>query len=329
MYIKQETTYATLFDKYDAISVGTPSATNAALAVAVDLNLKNIYLLGMDFGFKDPTKSHSDSSFYSEEENTERFKDFKDKISKDSFLLETNQFGDIHTTPFYNTARKHAEKKILNSDRFDIKNLSEGASIEGVDFMEKSEFEAFIQTKSASINTQEPPLFDVIKKVSEKIKLKENEKVKRNFVRALNKLKRQILNELETMQPNLDSIETTIYKINHTVIRNTDTDIIKLHMSIRGTLWHWLFNFYALCKEQNAEQHYEYLVNQFKQYFGGFINYLPKHFEHYLSARVESDPKLELSVADAEPNVDEWFKKVKNYKKSPRTATTKHKRAAK
>lgn len=177
MYIKQETTYAALFDQYDAVNIGTPSATNAALAVAIDLNLKNIYLLGMDFGFKDPTKSHSDSSFYSEEENNQRFQEFKNKISADSFLLESNQFGDIYTTPFYNTARKHAEKKILNSERFDIKNLSTGATIERIDFMDKQTFENLLLEQSKTINTQEPPVFEIIKKVADKIKLKEVDKV--------------------------------------------------------------------------------------------------------------------------------------------------------
>src|SRR5690606_13438774 len=50
VYLKDETTYARLLEnKYTCVSGGTPSASNAALAITLELNPPEIFLIGMDF----------------------------------------------------------------------------------------------------------------------------------------------------------------------------------------------------------------------------------------------------------------------------------------
>lgn len=312
MYLKHETSYAKLFENdHDTVANGTPSASNAALAVTLDLNPKHVFLVGMDFGFLDPSKTHSDSSFYSETDKQEQFEAFKARITAETFKVHTNKRGDVYTTPFYNTSRNHAERKIRDSKRTDIINLSLGATIENTIEQSAEEFECFlIQLK---INEFELGVFEHLKKQAKKLSEKDLAKAEKNLEIGFKKLKKEYLSILQELEPNLDSIEAILFKLNQSIINSNDPHISKLNMFMRGIVWHWMTNYYALCKEFDAERKLEYFTLEFKRYFGGFINYLPEHFTSYIADKSFDDPKLKLSIVDAEPNIEEWFNKVREY----------------
>src|SRR5690554_403114 len=328
MYLKHETSYARQFENnQDTIANGTPSATNAALAIILDINPKQLFLVGMDFGFLDPSKTHSDSSFYSEADKQEQFEAFKERITAETFKVQTNERGDVYTTPFYNTARNHAERKIRGTKRTDIVNLSLGATIENTIEQSVEDFEYYLV--NLKINKQESTIFDLFKKQSGKLSDKDLAKTEKNLEIAFKKLKKEYLIILERLEPNLDSIETELFNLNQAITNSKDPHISKLNLFMRGIVWHWITNYYALCKEYDAERKLEFFTAEFKQHFGGFINYLPEHFLSYVSQRTKDDPKLVLSIADAEPNIEEWFKKVESFKFQPKTIKANSKSATK
>ena len=78
----------------------------------MDLKLSNVFLVGTEFGFVLGGETHAKDSFYNEKENEKRFEDFKRNLAEGSYKLEDNEFGEIYTTPFYNTSRSHAQRKI-------------------------------------------------------------------------------------------------------------------------------------------------------------------------------------------------------------------------
>ena len=84
-----------------------------------------------------------------------------------------------------------------------------------------------------------------------------------------------------------------------------------MEMFMRGAIWHWITNYYALCKEYDSERKLELFTNEFKHYFGGFINYLPEHFSSYIADKSFNDPKLKLSVADAKQTLKNGLKGAK------------------
>ena len=308
MYLKNETSYARQFENaHDTVANGTPSATNAALAVVLDLNPSKLFLVGMDFGFLDPSKTHSDSSFYSEADKQERFEQFKQRITAETFKVQTNERGDVYTTPFYNTARNHAERKIRSAQRQDIVNLSLGATIHGTVEQSAEEFRQWI---SALAVNDEPNVFELLKKQATRITEKELAKTEKNLEIGFKKLRKDVLLILEAMEPNLDSIEASLFQINQSIVNSKDPHISKINLFMRGIIWHWISNYYALCKEFDSERKLDIFTREFKRYFGGFMNYLPEHFADYVSDRTFEDAKLQLSVAEAEPNIQEWFNKI-------------------
>lgn len=312
MFLKAETAYASLFnDKHSTLENTPPSATNAALSVVLSLNPKYVFLVGMDFGFLDPSNTHSQSAFYTDDEHKERFESFKKRLSSEAYKVQTNQRGDIYSTPFYNTSRSHLERLIRTRQRTDIINLTQGAVIEGTTEKSPLEFESFIESLLTKNN--EESIFITLKSKSRPIAKKElNEKVIM-MKNSLTDLKEEINNNLKSINPNISSIEDNLFKINQIIINNKNRNISKMEMFMRGAIWHWITNYYALCKEYDSERKLELFTNEFKHYFGGFINYLPEHFSSYIADKSFNDPKLKLSVADAEPNIEEWFKKVQGY----------------
>lgn len=312
MYLKHETSYARQFENnQDTIANGTPSATNAALAIILDINPKQLFLVGMDFGFLDPSKTHSDSSFYSEADKQEQFEAFKKRITATTFKVQTNERGDVYTTPFYNTARNHAERKIRGTKRTDIVNLSLGATIENTVEQSIEEFEYSLV--NLQVNEQESTIFELLKKQARKLSDKDLTKAEKSLETAFKKLKKEYLSILGELEPNLDSIEAILYRLNQAIINSKDPHVSKLNMFMRGIVWHWITNYYALCKEYDAERKIEFFTTEFKHHFGGFMNFLPEHFMSYVADKSFNDEKLKMSIRDSEPNIEDWFKKVKSF----------------
>jgi len=68
MYFKAESATAELFGKEGGhvISNATPTCTNLGVALAVALGFENVFLFGLDFGFRDIKRHHSKNSIYYE-----------------------------------------------------------------------------------------------------------------------------------------------------------------------------------------------------------------------------------------------------------------------
>lgn len=311
MYMKYETAYAQVFGQpEEQVANGTPSATNAALAVALDLKLPHIYLAGIDYGFLDTSASHAKDSFY-HDKSVEQFKDLKANLDKEAYFYEENQFGKVYTTPFLNTARTHAQRKILESRRRDIINLSEGATIEGTEFKDVIDIENHL---SDVLESEQMDLFSQLKSQARVVSQKEVDAGLRKVRELIKDTSRQLLSLLKELEPNRESIDATLFKMNESIKFNNNAERKKMAILVRGTLWHWLFNYYALTKQIDRQESLGELTAQWKQHFSWFLRKLPHHFDQYIARSDDEDLKLGLTIRDSEPNIEEWKMKSKDKK---------------
>lgn len=306
-YIKNETSYAAAFDQFKSVESGTPSATNAALAVALDLNLPNMYLCGMNFGFSSGKKTHSDHSFYNEDKNEETFEDFKKSLEAESYYLEENQFGKIYTTPFYNTSRVHAQRKILMSLRKDIKNLSTGATIEHTLWSSIDELEDALG--EITLPDQQSLLDRILKSTKQPTPHQINQalaKLKKSFSEMSEKITEIAIN----IEGTLDSIESSIFHIalltNESNNRITHSEATKM---IRGSIWFWLMNLYALARSRD-EKELEALTQTWKKYFLFFINNVGRHSQDFLNNKAIREAAMEQSITEHEVGIEGWIKEL-------------------
>lgn len=313
MYLKSETSYAKIFSNGEDIARGTPSATNCALAIALDLNFSNIYLTGLDYGFASKEKTHSDSSFYRSEDSTQDLKDYTRNLARDSYLLEENQFGKIYTTEFYNTSRVHAERKIRSTSRKDIINLSQGATIDGTTWGSVSELNALLE--DLELEGEQACFFDTLYENARYLDETEAQKGLAEIQATFNEFKQKSLAIINDLQPSIDSIEATAFEINQLIVNDNEMTHRKAILCIHGSVWFWLFNLYTIAKRIDNKVDLKTLVKEWKHYFGFFISNLSQHFLEFIEQDAKDSKRLEVSIAEKEPNIENWLEMCERTRK--------------
>ncbi len=113
--------YHTLKDSY-------PTTGNLTLALACHSQPTELYLIGLDFGFRKLDQTHVSGSIYDDSNLEIKVKGLEQWEITPNFA----NADPIYTRPYFNTARQQAEqviKKITSTTR--VYNLSDGAKIEG------------------------------------------------------------------------------------------------------------------------------------------------------------------------------------------------------
>lgn len=117
------------------LQYATPSTTNLALAFALFLQPRQLYLLGCDFGYIDIKQTHAQGGFHRQDldENGEVVTIGEYQAGSQN-LIEANfeEQKYVQTTPFLTQTRVSAESAISNTKQhIDCVNLSNGAKIAG------------------------------------------------------------------------------------------------------------------------------------------------------------------------------------------------------
>ncbi|WP_456469753.1 motility associated factor glycosyltransferase family protein [Caminibacter sp.] len=105
--------------EHHILTGSSPIVGNAGFAFAANFT-KEIYLCGMDLGFRIGDKKHSKNSFY----------DQTDDIAKEGIKIKGNFIDDIYTDSLLLTSKYNIEK-MLEKLNLKVYNLSDGAYIEG------------------------------------------------------------------------------------------------------------------------------------------------------------------------------------------------------
>lgn len=98
-----------------------PFVGNAGLSLAL-LFSREIYLCGLDMGYKKGSTKHAKGSFYGEEEK---------ELPKDAVLTEGNFNDDIYSDPLFALSREFAEVAVGTQKETTVYNMSDGALIKG------------------------------------------------------------------------------------------------------------------------------------------------------------------------------------------------------
>jgi hypothetical protein len=124
------------------IAFSSPIVGNAALALALEFS-NEIYLCGIDAGFRRDQKTHASGSFY----------DDKDDASAEQIPARGNFSGDIWTNSLLSHSRAALEAAIAAKPRAKVFNLSDGAFIAGAKPLRACEAKiADFGDKTAAIN---------------------------------------------------------------------------------------------------------------------------------------------------------------------------------
>ncbi len=115
------------FDQSLHLFGSNPTVSNAATAFATKAGFKEIYLIGVDLGFKDTEYHHSKDSVY-----FEKFKDVYKATTNGNKVLPGNFSDVVHTTAHFDFGRHVIEYVLRRPDNEDVKcfNCSDGVKIQ-------------------------------------------------------------------------------------------------------------------------------------------------------------------------------------------------------
>ncbi|EDM23015.1 6-hydroxymethylpterin diphosphokinase MptE-like protein [Caminibacter mediatlanticus] len=212
MYIREA---FSLEKDYTPLIGSSPIVGNAGFAFA-SFFAKEIYLCGMDLGFRLGDKKHSKNSFYDE----------RDDIAQNGIKIEGNFSNDIYTDSLLLSSKQKIEKMI---EMFNLKvyNLSDGAFIKG----------------SIPLNDKTLPKINkekIIKKILKNFKKTTYTPPKLNLTPLLNALKKAFnlstKNQIE-LTGKIDFIEDLLKE--YSKIDPNNFNLIK------GSIFHIAINYYA------------------------------------------------------------------------------------
>ncbi|SFR42102.1 Protein of unknown function DUF115 [Marinobacter gudaonensis] len=133
----------------DAIPGCTPTCTNAALAIAFSIGFRNLYLFGTDYGYVDKQRHHSMYSVYGEKSASEFATRFRSETeaqteARPKFEVEGVNNRTVITQSDYYTAKRSVENylqdRLKQGLTFSVRNCSDGAVIEGAEWMSAESF---------------------------------------------------------------------------------------------------------------------------------------------------------------------------------------------
>lgn len=105
-----------------------PTTGNLAIAFACLCRPTELYLLGMDFGFRQKQQSHASGTIYDDGENKHEQTAGNEQMP---VLANFADSGEILTRAYFNNARVMVEQVLRNLTTTQVYNLSDGARIQG------------------------------------------------------------------------------------------------------------------------------------------------------------------------------------------------------
>ena len=215
MYIREGFTFERFYPR--PLVFSSPIVGNAGVAFAANFT-KEIYLCGMDLGFRLGEKKHSKNSFYDSLKDTQ----------KEGIKIKGNFSDDIYTDSLF-LSSKLAIQRLIKAKNLKVYNLSDGAYIENsiplkdktLPEIKKTEYKIKILTSFTlkKFNEKEPNLYPLLNAVS----------------KTLNTLN---IKDYRHLTGVMDFLEDLI-----SAYRSKEPSAYSL---MRGSLWHILLNFYIL-----------------------------------------------------------------------------------
>lgn len=312
LYFKTENPIASLFGSSEkSIAGGTPTCTNAAIAICSQLGLRKIFLFGTDFGFKDHDKHHSQRSVYMESEDDTIGSELKENASKaftkeHTFTVKGVNDSVIHTTPIYFTAKRSVETLIQSTrmafPEIQFLNCADGAHIDGATWLTSGQF-----TKAALENgdsAEKSRVLDLI--FSSDAATVSLDEMQAGLNHTEEKLRFLALKLRDLLGSRRVRGKKDITRVCSEISRYLQEELYPqdpgFYYMIRGTVRHFLYAGFAHAMALTDTQEIASYLNRWEKAFINCLSALPGHFKSVTNKpySLETDPWIRQSINDPE-----------------------------
>lgn len=301
IYFKDSTALSELFvnNHNDIITNTTPTCTNAGVAIACHLGVKNIFLFGTDFGFIDKSVHHASGSIY-----------YKDKSEISSVLSDANDFEiaktikttnvhgeQIDTKPMYFVSQRMVEECIKFNHLKNIKvyNCSDGASIKNsqwlpIDIMDKT-------LENLNSDLQPKSIAREIYKLSVHFDKEVIDKKSDTLIEFIDYVF-DILQRKKVKDINLKNVCGSIFMMNNLISRHIHEKKGYLYYFIRGQIWLFLSMYFTYAMSARSEEDLAFVVSTCEDWLNEHHRRLREEMEFvlYHNMSLDEDPWVNMTV---------------------------------
>ncbi len=227
------------------VSYQTPTVTNMALAFGAFLGSKEIYLFGVDLGFKDPTYHHSKTTIYSDEG------EFKTQKMKTFRKVEGNFCDEVYTTDIYELAKDKMEMLLQHYKNLKLYNTSDGAKIKGSIPLKAKDI-ALSPLKKESILKEIENFF-----IKGYVTPKNKEFINKEYSKLLNDLD-ELIEIVKQLKIDPSHLEKELFEKTTALYLLLEQRLSKekemMYTLIRGTLYHFASFYYSYLSRLSGEK---------------------------------------------------------------------------
>lgn len=301
IYFKQENCIPQFFaDGRHIIEKGVPTCVNAAIAVFLAMGFKNLFLYGMDFGYRDETYHHSKKSIYMAEDKGD-IAEIASFGTRHDMQIEAWDGSPIFTTYTFFSTKRMVERltEDLSNSQSDQKVFccSDGARIEHTYWLADEEMRnLFDQVPVAGKENAISQLF-----ATEAPEL-DLGTVERRIAEADDGLKRACrhIGRLVkgTELNSLWDLSCLCSRINNFMEFDVGQKSLGLYYLIRGTMRHFTFIGLTYSWSIRDPERRKAFITQWRITLEKALEALPGHFERVTRKHfeLESDPWVRQSI---------------------------------
>ncbi|PTY36773.1 hypothetical protein BGP77_05665 [Saccharospirillum sp. MSK14-1] len=287
LYYKDSTALHAMFGARTSAQLQgmTPTCTNAATGLALQLGFKQLFLFGMDFGYKSKTETHAAGSVYFDEKAPKYLQDsIGERMS--NLKVEAIDGSTLLTEPIYNAARDRVEK-LLYTFQHQAKayNCSLGAKIDGTEVVASRDFfEAMIGAEVHPDEYREQLLYrSVLTAPSE---IDQGIKLAATYLGNVCQFVRQ---EVKAMNPDYRGLVMAVLKITRRLEADFRKQRTPLFYLVRGTIWHYLNAGISVCYTATDTDTGLKHLKIWQARFIDFLEQWPQHYEWLVERNVDAN----------------------------------------
>ena len=302
LYFKGESATNFLFgDKDSAVNRGTPTCSNGALALFLHWGFKEIYLFGIDMGYKDTANHHAKGAIY----YTTKDKDLLlgSDVEKEAVVNIDGVHGDtLKTKPILYTAKRTIENcAIVFSKTSTIFNCSDGAKLDSTIWLNESDLNGRLENRSTEHNKHEFIKHEFTNN-NTKIDRKTIESRVEVLEHNLKELGNHIISELNKSDDTFYSVACTINQISRFLELKIKPGLPSFYFFIRGSIWHLLYIGFSHALSIEDEELRNKWIKEWKQETQMIIEGLYTHFSKVVHKKfnVNADPWTWTSTSEPE-----------------------------
>ncbi len=292
MYFKAESSSNFLFGNKDtAIIRGTPTCTNGAISLFLHWGFKNIFLFGVDMGYKDTSNHHAEGSIYYSTND----KDLQGGASVEqeaTVSIRSVHDEPMKTKPLLYTAKRTIETcAYLYRKTSTIYNCSNGASMENTTWLSDDEFNSKIiecNLKSMKKEFIDHEIFDNDENIDKAVIKSRIEILESN----LETLGNHIISEISKSKNELYDFTCTINNISRFLEMQLKPNLPPFYFFIRGSVWHLLYIGYTHALSIESEEACKDWIETWKKESMETLKGLKSHFSSIVNKKyhIDSDP---------------------------------------